>query len=94
MKDAIGGDALRWTLHDIRRTVASGMARLGINLPTIEKVLNHVSGSFGGIVAVYQRHTFAPEKRDALEWWGWHIDQLVGGTELKKPIDLTSKIPA
>jgi integrase len=30
-------------LHDIRRTVASGMARLGINLPVIEKLLNHVS---------------------------------------------------
>ena len=52
-----------WVLHDLRRTVASGMARLGISLAVIEKVLNHVSGSFAGIVGVYQRHEFADEKR-------------------------------
>jgi len=60
---------LRWTFHDLRRTAASGMARLGINLPVIEKVLNHTSGSFAGIVGVYQRHSFADEKRCALEKW-------------------------
>ena len=53
-------------MHDLRRTVASGMARLGIKLPVIEKILNHASGSFRGIVGVYQRHDFAAEKRDAL----------------------------
>jgi hypothetical protein len=42
------------------------MARLGINLPVIEKVLNLQSGSFAGIVGVYQRHDFADEKREAL----------------------------
>lgn len=62
-----------WRMHDIRRTVASGMARLGINLPVIEKVLNHTSGSFGGIVGVYQRHHFADEKRHALDVWGKHV---------------------
>ena len=56
-----------WVLHDLRRTVASGMARLGVSLAVIEKVLNHVSGSFAGIVGVYQRHEFAEEKRQALE---------------------------
>ena len=67
-----------WRLHDLRRTVASGMARLGIHLPVIEKVLNHASGSFAGIVGVYQRHSFAEEKRAALDAWGHHIEQLVG----------------
>jgi integrase len=62
-----------WRLHDLRRTVASGMARLGVNLPVIEKVLNHVSGSFGGIVAVYQRHEFGDEKRRALDAWANHL---------------------
>ena len=66
-----------WTLHDIRRTVASGMARLGISLPVIEKVLNHVSGSFAGIVGIYQRHDFAAEKRAALDAWGKHIASIV-----------------
>jgi integrase len=62
-----------WTLHDLRRTGASGMAKLGIQLPVIEKVLNHTSGSFAGIVGVYQRHSFAEEKRKALEMWSAHV---------------------
>jgi integrase len=66
-----------WRWHDLRRTLASGMARLGVNLPTIEKVLNHVSGSFGGIVSVYQHHDFADEKRRALEAWAEHVTTLV-----------------
>jgi integrase len=75
--DALVPTELRhWTLHDLRRSTASGMAKLGVNLPVIEKVLNHVSGSFAGIVAVYQRHDFADEKRKALELWGRHIQQL------------------
>ena len=56
-----------WVLHDLRRTFASGAARLGINLPVIEKVLNHVSGSFGRDPRrPYQRHWFAgPKARGA-----------------------------
>lgn len=71
------GPVGHWTFHDLRRTAATGMARLGVNLPVIEKVLNHTSGSFGGIVAVYQRHSYAEEKRAALELWGEHIGVLV-----------------
>jgi hypothetical protein len=70
-------DTSPWVLDDIRRTVASGMARLGVNLPVIEKLLNHVSGSFAGIVGVYQRHSFADEKRAAMQRWGRHIDAIV-----------------
>jgi integrase len=73
------GELPRWTFHDLRRTTASGMARLGIALPVIEKVLNHSSGSFAGIVGVYQRHHFSDEKRRALEVWGAFILDLVDG---------------
>ena len=66
-----------WVLHDLRRTVASGMARLGISLAVIEKVLNHVSGSSAEIVGVYQRHKFAGEKRQALEKWADYVERLV-----------------
>jgi len=76
-------DMLPWRLHDLRRTCASGLARLGINLPVIEKVLNHISGSFAGIVGVYQRHNFADEKRQALEAWGRHLDMLITGKPAK-----------
>jgi integrase len=69
---------IRWTFHDLRRTCASGMARLGVNLPVIEKILNHTGGSFGGVVGVYQRHSFSMEKRIALESWSRFIMRLVG----------------
>jgi integrase len=69
----------RWTFHDLRRTGASGMARLGIALPVIEKLLNHSSGSFAGIVGVYQRHSFADEKRNALNAWAKFVLSLVDG---------------
>lgn len=65
-----------FVLHDLRRTCATGLQRLGVQLPVIEKVLNHTSGSFAGIVAVYQRHDFAEEKRDALSKWGDHIESI------------------
>ena len=61
----------------MRRTAASGMARLGIQLPIIEKVLNYRSGSFSGIVGVYQRHDFADEKRKALETWARFVMSLL-----------------
>jgi integrase len=66
-----------WRLHDLRRTAASGMGRLGIHLPVTEKVLNHTSGSFAGIVGVYQRHTFADEKRQALDAWARFVASVV-----------------
>jgi integrase len=66
-----------WTLHDLRRTAATGLARLGVNLVVIEKILNHVSGSLAGIVGVYQRHEFADEKRAALQQWADHVERLV-----------------
>jgi hypothetical protein len=53
------------------------MARLGISLPVIEKVLNHASGSFAGIVGIYQRHDFAGEKAAALTLWGEHVAAIV-----------------
>lgn len=66
-----------WTWHDLRRTAATGMARLGIPVRVTEAVLNHVSGSGGGIVGVYQRHDYANEKCGAMEAWAGFIVDLV-----------------
>lgn len=66
-----------WTFHDIRRSVATGMARLGVQLPVVERLLNHVSGSFRGIVGIYQKHDFAKEKIAAVEVWAQHIETLL-----------------
>jgi integrase len=65
-----------WRLHDLRRTAATGMARLGIAMPVVEKILNHTSGSFRGVAAVYQRHDYREEKRLALQAWGAHVSVL------------------
>ena len=74
------GDPLpHWTFHDLRRTAATGMARLGVGLPIVEKVLNHVSGSFRGVAGVYNRHSFDTEKRHALESWAAFVERLVTG---------------
>ena len=69
-----------WTFHDLRRTCATGMARLGIQVRVTEAVLNHVSGTGSGIVAVYQRHDYADEKLAALEAWGRFVSNLVADT--------------
>lgn len=58
-----------WRLHDLRRTVASGMARAGVAPHVIEAVLNHRSGIVSGVAAIYNRHDYHNEKRDALEQW-------------------------
>ena len=68
-----------WTFHDLRRTAATGMARMGIPVRVTEAVLNHVSGTGGGIVGVYQRHDYANEKRKALETWARFVTDLVEG---------------
>ncbi len=68
-----------WRLHDLRRSVATGLQRLGVRLEVTEGVLNHVSGSRAGIVGVYQRHDWASEKRAALEAWGEHVAAIVAG---------------
>lgn len=68
-----------WTFHDLRRTAATGMARLGIAVRVTEAVLNHVSGTGGGIVAVYQRHDYADEKRAALDAWARMVTAMVEG---------------
>jgi hypothetical protein len=62
-----------WTLHDLRRTVVSGMARLGVAPHVANKILNHQSGTISGVAAVYQRHEFLSEQKQALELWGEHI---------------------
>jgi integrase len=71
-------EADEWRLHDLRRTAASGMARLGVAPHVIEKVLNHVSGEISGVAAVYNRHGYQTEKAEALEIWAKEIQALVG----------------
>ena len=69
-----------FTVHDLRRTFASGCARLGVRIEVVERALNHASGSFRGIVGVYQKYDFADEKRAALDAWSEHVAALPSRT--------------
>jgi integrase len=68
-----------WVLHDLRRTVATNLQKLGVRLEVTEAVLNHVGGSRAGIVGIYQRHEWADEKRVALQAWADRLDAIVEG---------------
>lgn len=55
-----------WVLHDIRRSYATNMARLGVPIHVVEKLLNHISGSISGVAAVYNRYSYWEEQVEAV----------------------------
>jgi integrase len=65
-----------YTLHDLRRTCATGMAELGILPHIIEAVLNHVSGHKAGVAGIYNRARYEGEMREALQRWADHVDAI------------------
>jgi integrase len=62
-----------WRLHDLRRTAATRMGDLGVQPHVIEAILNHVSGHKAGVAGVYNRSTYAAEKKAALDLWASHL---------------------
>lgn len=64
--------------HDLRHTAASHMTGMGISRLVVSKILNHVER---GVTSVYDRHSYDPEKRQALEAWGRKLKNIVEGTE-------------
>lgn len=68
------GFAESWRLHDIRRTVATGLAELRTPVHVIESILNHKSGQVSGIAAVYNRHDYYEEKAQALVAWNRFLE--------------------
>lgn len=65
-----------WRLHDLRRTATSGMARLGVALHVVERIMNHSSGIVSGVAAVYNRYGYEREMREALDLWSGHLENL------------------
>lgn len=66
-----------WRFHDFRRTAASTMAKLKVPPHVIEKVLNHTTGQISGVAAVYNRHGYEDEKRDALQAWEDYVFRIL-----------------
>jgi integrase len=73
-----------WWLHDLRRTVVSGMARLSVPPHVADKILNHQGETISGVAAVYQRHEFLAERKDGLERWGDHVTKIVAARLLER----------
>ena len=78
---ALGDTVAPWTLHDIRRTVATRMADLKVQPHIIETVLNHQSGHKGGIAGIYNRSSYSTEVKNALAMWSDHVRAMVAGEE-------------
>ena len=88
--DSNGGKALEhWILHDLRRTFASGLARLRIPSEVIERAINHTSGNFAGVSGVYNRFEYGDERREAMEAWSRYVMAVVNG----KPPNVVSLRP-
>ena len=64
------------TPHDLRRTAATNITKMGVNRLTVSKILNHVET---GVTAVYDRHGYDAEKRHALEVWATRLEEIVTG---------------
>ncbi|MBI1328118.1 MAG: tyrosine-type recombinase/integrase [Alphaproteobacteria bacterium] len=80
-----------WTLHDLRRTCASGMAKLKIAPHVIEKILNHSSGTIRGVAAIYNRYEYEDEKRYALNKWAEHIQYILNNSNVLPVSKLAKK---
>ena len=76
-KEAAQAAIGEWILHDLRRTAATGMARLNIAPHVVDRILNHVSGTICGAAAVYNRHAYTEERKMALDVWSRYIASLV-----------------
>lgn len=66
-----------WRLHDLRRTLATGLAEHGVLPHVIEAILNHVSGHKAGVAGIYNRASYHDHKKAALDQWGTHIKSLI-----------------
>lgn len=66
-----------YTLHDLRRTFSSIMAKLGTPIHVTEKILNHASGTISGVSAVYNRHAYQDEMRAAFNEYEAYLSKLL-----------------
>ena len=63
-----------WKFHDIRRTVATNLSKLGVDRSLLQRIVNHTDS---GVTAIYDRYSYLEEKRDALQKWADKLDDIV-----------------
>jgi integrase len=82
----------RFNVHDLRRTCATHLGEMGVAPHVISAVLNHVSTARASITqAVYNRHSYAAEKRDALECWGKRLEAILAGSDAANVVALPQR---
>ena len=87
------GESIKsWRTHDLRRTGATGLQKMGIRLEVTEAVLNHAGESKSGIVSVYQTYNWADEKQAALIAWGNRVATIIGETSEDNVIPLIREV--
>ncbi len=84
----VEGSGVQFRGNDLRRTAASLMVGAGVPRLVVSKILNHVET---GVTAVYDRHSYDPEKRSALDFWGKRLEQIVA---VKRPAKVLAFIGA
>jgi hypothetical protein len=72
-----------WVIHDLRRSVATGLGHIGVQPHVVEAVLNHVSGSKAGVAGVYNHNAYEAEKAAALTRWAEHLMAAIGDKPAK-----------
>jgi integrase len=90
LAETLGTPLPHWTQHDLRRSVATGMADIGVQPHIIEAMLNHYSGHKAGVAGIYNRSSYEPEKRQALAMWADHLMAAIEGrtgnvTPMRRP---------
>ena len=88
---AMGNPTTPFVLHDLRRTAVSGMVELGVRVDVVGLVVNHVSGTRGGVAGTYNRSELMPERREALERWSRHVAGLVSPENADKVVALSRR---
>jgi integrase len=91
MAEMSGEEVTPFTLHDLRRSAATGMAALAISPYVIDRVLNHSAGKISGVAKIYNRFEYIPERRAALEAWARHVESLIRPTP-SNVVELTRRM--
>jgi integrase len=81
------GPLPHWTLHDLRRSfVTHAHDQLRVDIAVVERAINHVSGTFGGVVGVYNRAPLLKERRAAFDDWDTLIHQVAEDDRFTTPL--------
>ena len=82
-----------WTLHDLRRTIATGLADMGVLPHITEKILNHNPKALSGVAGIYNRHEYLAERKAAIGTWDQRVAMLAGLTQEAVIDSVTFKSP-